>query len=128
MHTFSHGNLDFIVSGAIRTLVCVVLLILLAIPTNIIIRKYFCILFIYFLAHCISCLSSLVDEGTVQSIKLRHSWTCLVHVQWMKAQSRQSRTVNPCLFKYMYSLCTLAICIQDVCVCGGGGGGLTLDL
>ena len=46
----------------------------------------------------------------------------------MKAQSHQSRTVNPYLFKCMYSSCTyIAICVAGVCVwvdgCGGVGGG-----
>ena len=42
--------------------------------------------------------------------------SCLVHVQWMKDQSR---TVNP-------YLCTAPVhsyvCLGCVCVCGGGGG------
>ena len=44
----------------------------------------------------------------------------------------QSRTVNPCLFKCMYSSCTSYVCLMCMCVCvggymglgwGGGGGG-----
>ena len=62
--------------------------------------------------------------------------SCLDHVQWMKAQSHQSRTINLCLFKCMYTsctyLCVLRVCVcvcglyewgECVCVCGGGGGG-----
>ena len=37
--------------------------------------------------------------------------SCLVHVQWMKDQSR---TVNSCSFSY--------VCLVCVCVGGGGGG------
>ena len=51
--------------------------------------------------------------------------SCLVHVQWMKDQSR---TVNPCLFKYMYiALVHSYVCLGCVCVGGGevmGGGDL----
>ena len=61
-----------------------------------------------------------------------HSWKEQLssHVQWMKAQSHQSRTVNPCLFKCMYSSCTSYVCLMCMCVwvggymgLGGGGGG-----
>ena len=47
--------------------------------------------------------------------------SCLVHVRWMKDQSR---TLNPCLFKCVYSSCSkLCVFRMCVCVCGGGGGG-----
>ena len=58
--------------------------------------------------------------------------SCLDHVQWMKAQSHQSRTINLCLFKCMYTSCTY-LCVLRVCVCtcvcvgcmsGGRGGGV----
>ena len=42
--------------------------------------------------------------------------SCLVHVQWMKDQSR---TVNSCSFKWM----TVHSYVCLVCVCVGGGGG-----
>ena len=45
--------------------------------------------------------------------------SCLVHVQWMKDQSR---TVNSCSFKCMYSSCT-QLCVFSVCVGVWGGGG-----
>ena len=45
--------------------------------------------------------------------------SCLDHVQWMKAQSHQSRTISLCLFKCMYTSCTY-LCVFSVCVCGGG--------
>ena len=48
--------------------------------------------------------------------------SCLDHVQWMKAQVHQSRTINLCLFKCMYTSCTY-LCVLRVCVCVGGGGG-----
>ena len=59
--------------------------------------------------------------------------SCLVHAQWMKDQSR---TVNPCMFKCMYSSwmkdqsrtvnsCIFKCMYIAMCVCGGGqwGGG-----
>ena len=61
--------------------------------------------------------------------------SCLDHVQWMKAQSHQSRTISLCLFKCMYTsrtyLCVFRVCVcVCVCVCGlyewgewGGMGG-----
>ena len=53
--------------------------------------------------------------------------SCLVHVQWMKDQSR---TVNPCLFKCMYiALVHSYVCLGCMCVCVGGWGvwvGVTL--
>ena len=63
----------------------------------------------------------------VQFDKLQYSTvgrsSCLVHVWWMKDQSR---TVNLCLFKCMYSSCKYNYVFR-VCVCvwgGGGGGGM----
>ena len=75
-------------------------------------------------------MSALVDEGTyVQLDKSQYSTvgrsSCLVHVQWMK---NQSRTVNSLLFKCMYSSCACKVlvhrymCLVCVCVCLGGGG------
>ena len=45
--------------------------------------------------------------------------SCLVHVQWMKDQSR---TVNPCLLKFI-TLVHSYVRLGCVCVCVGGGGG-----
>ena len=52
--------------------------------------------------------------------------SCLVHVRWMKDQSR---TLNPCLFKCVYSSCSklcvfrMCVCVcACMCVCVGGGG------
>ena len=49
-----------------------------------------------------------------------------------EAHSHQSRTVNPCLFKCMYSSCTSYVCLMCLCVwvggymgLGGGGGGMS---
>ena len=39
--------------------------------------------------------------------------SCLVCVRWMK---NQSRTLNPCLFPFMYSSCAL-LCVIRVCAC-----------
>ena len=45
--------------------------------------------------------------------------SCLVHVQWMKAQSQQSNYLNACV-----ALVHSYVCLR--CVCGGlkGGGDL----
>ena len=69
-------------------------------------------------------MSFLVNKGTVGSINYSTVGrsSCLI-LQWMKAQSHQSRIVNVC--KSMYSSCT-KLCVFRMCVCvwvGGGGGG-----
>ena len=56
-HIFSQSTLDFVVTRAIHTLVCTLYLVHS--------------LYGFVLATTVS---SLVDEGTVQSIKLQHGW------------------------------------------------------
>ena len=64
--------------------------------------------------------SSLVDQNC-NSVGRS---SCLVHVQWMKAQLHQSRTVNLCLLKRIIALLRSYVCVG--CMCEGytrmGGG------
>ena len=62
--------------------------------------------------------------------------SCLVHVQWMKAQSHQSRIVNLCfhLINACIALVHSYVCLGCVCVGGwvggfwGGGGNFRLPI
>ena len=90
-------------------------LISLAIPTNNILEMLLYLVHLLFVC-CFSYnyVCSSVDEskGTVQLIKLQHSWYKQL---WMKAQSHQSGTVIPMI------KIRLCVCL-DVCVCGWVGG------
>ena len=61
-----------------------------------------------------------MEVRTIKLATVRES-RCLIHVQWMKAQSHQSRIVIP-MFK-----CTCVFRVH-VCMLGGGGGGGSLRL
>ena len=72
--------------------------------------------FTFFVIALATTVSSLVDVG-IQFDKSSYNTVgrscCLVHVQWMKDQSR---TVIPYNIKCMYSSCT-HLCVFRVCVC-----------
>ena len=125
-HTFSHGTLDSVVSWAIHTLVCVVLQISLAIPTNITFWKCFCILFIYFFGRYISynCVFSsgwrysFINHCTAQ---LEGAAVLFMFSGWRTNQQQWTRVyLNACVALVHSYVC--------VCLCVGGwvdgwGGG-----
>ena len=115
-HTFSHGTLDFLVSLAINTVVCVLLLILLAFPTNTTFWKRFCILFIYFLVVALATTMfllmwmnrySLTNQATAQ---LERAAILFVFSRWRHSSTNQEQWY-PCL------------CTYTLYVWGVGGGG-----
>ena len=68
-----------------------------------------------------------MDKSKYSTVERRK---CLDHVQWMKAQSHQSRTVNPSYLNVCIALVHSYVCLGCVCggvdgwcACGGGGGG-----
>ena len=65
-------------------------------------------------------MSSLVDEVQFDKSNYSTRSSCLDHIQCMKAQSYQSRTVN---VEPMFLNVCIALVHSYVCVWGGGGGG-----